>query len=243
MHNLFHELQRQDTSRMLKKSASFVLASLSGSTFWTRCNGKSNGYPEYASPLRSLRPGYPPGGCDGLFEHPAEPSDRTCALFWSCVSRVSKSLFNNLLGRRMKRAVPPWMPNAAQDRLADGTRHELSPRSSQARHGGDHAHTHHHLSKSKAIPTRRRGISIMRWRTGVQRRPKTAGMRSGGSKSPRWTFRSCGPRKTSNAARFGRASAGETSSQLKKPDAAPGGNSTSVTRERPVAVAEDEVTR
>ena len=46
----------QEPSKMLKKSASFVLASLRNSTFLTRCMRKSNGYPEHASPPRSLRP-------------------------------------------------------------------------------------------------------------------------------------------------------------------------------------------
>lgn len=48
------------SSRMLKKYSSFVLVSLSGSTYRT----------EYASPPRSLRPCW-----KGLFEHPANRSD------------------------------------------------------------------------------------------------------------------------------------------------------------------------
>jgi hypothetical protein len=85
---------------MLKKSASFVLASLRGSTFWTRCTGKSNGYPEYASSLRSLRPGSPPGGCDGLFEHPAGYFDPVSHRLESCGSMAPIECFNNLLGLR-----------------------------------------------------------------------------------------------------------------------------------------------
>ncbi len=46
MHNLFHGLQRQDTSRMRKKSASGVLATLGGKTYGG----------EYDSPLRLLWP-------------------------------------------------------------------------------------------------------------------------------------------------------------------------------------------
>jgi hypothetical protein len=48
------------TNRMLKKSSSFVLTSLKGSTY-----GK-----EYASPLRSVA-----ALLEGLFEHPAGSAD------------------------------------------------------------------------------------------------------------------------------------------------------------------------
>ncbi|MCH7570471.1 MAG: hypothetical protein IH919_07890, partial [Deltaproteobacteria bacterium] len=74
---------RKDPSRMLKKSASFVLAALGGSTYRTEY--------AFASSLAAA-------ALDGLFDHPAGCSDAVPDLLECCVAPVPKGFFNNLLG-------------------------------------------------------------------------------------------------------------------------------------------------
>ncbi len=67
---------------MLKKSASFVLAALGGSTYRTEY--------VFASSLAAA-------ALDGLFDHPAGCSDAVPDLLECCVAPVQKGFFNNLL--------------------------------------------------------------------------------------------------------------------------------------------------
>jgi len=67
---------------MLKKSASFVLAALGGSTYRTEY--------AFASSLAAA-------ALDGLFDHPAGYSDAAPYLLECYVAPVPKGLFNNLL--------------------------------------------------------------------------------------------------------------------------------------------------
>jgi len=78
---------------MLKKSASFVLTSLRGSTY-----GK-----EYAS-ASSLS--LAAAALDGLFEHPAGYSDLVSDLQHPCVARVPKWFFNSLLVGSRQGEIP-----------------------------------------------------------------------------------------------------------------------------------------
>jgi len=72
-------------SRILKKSASFVLAALGGSQ-----------RTEKSTRLGSSLAG---AALDGLFDHPAGCSDAVPDLLQCCVATVPKWFFNNLLGR------------------------------------------------------------------------------------------------------------------------------------------------
>ncbi|MCH8040664.1 MAG: hypothetical protein IH977_10030 [Nitrospinae bacterium] len=78
---------------MLKKSASFVLAALGGSTYRTEY--------AFASSLAAA-------ALDGLFDHPASCSDAVPDLLECCVAPVPKGFFNNLLGclERLKADSP-----------------------------------------------------------------------------------------------------------------------------------------
>jgi len=67
---------------MLKKSASFVLAALEGSTYRTEY--------AFASSLAAA-------ALDGLFDHPAGCSGAVPDLLECCVAPVPKGFFNNLL--------------------------------------------------------------------------------------------------------------------------------------------------
>ncbi len=78
---------------MLKKSASFVLAALGGSTYRTEY--------AFASSLAAAT-------LDGLFDHPAGCSDAVPDLLECCVAPVPKGFFNNLLGSvRLKKGGSP----------------------------------------------------------------------------------------------------------------------------------------
>jgi hypothetical protein len=70
------------SSRVLKKSASSVLASLRGSTY-----GKE--YDSASSLAEAL--------LDGVFDRPAGFSDGICGLLQGCIPGVSKLFFNSLL--------------------------------------------------------------------------------------------------------------------------------------------------
>ncbi len=83
---------------MLKKSASFVLAALGGSTYRTEY--------AFASSLAAA-------ALDGLFDHPAGCSDAVPDLLECCVAPVPKGFFNNLLDSvRLKKGGSPYKERA-----------------------------------------------------------------------------------------------------------------------------------
>jgi len=78
-----HASGKKISNRMLKKSASFVLGALGGSTYRTEY--------AFASSLAAAAP-------DSLFDHPSGCSDAVPDLLEYCVAPVPKGFFNNLLG-------------------------------------------------------------------------------------------------------------------------------------------------
>ncbi len=76
---------------MLKKSASFVLAALGGSTYRT----------EYA-----FASSFAAAALDGLFDHPAGYSDALPDFLECWVAPVPEGFFNNLLGAGRLRGTP-----------------------------------------------------------------------------------------------------------------------------------------